>query len=63
MQSPLILFFAGISTVDRDLKQNKTIAPLFGAANAAPNKGTTIVYYFSSTNFTIISVYHSEVEF
>ena len=34
----------GISTVDRDLKQNKTFVPFFGAANAAPNKGTTILY-------------------
>ena len=29
--------------------------PLFGAANAAPNKGITILYQFSSTNFSIIS--------
>ena len=33
----------GINTVDRDLNQNKTVVPLFGAANAAPNKGTTIL--------------------
>ena len=37
-----------------DLNQNKTVAPLFGAANAAPNKGTTISYSFSSTDFSIV---------
>ena len=36
--------FCGINTVDRDVNQNKTVVPLFGAANAAPNKGTTILY-------------------
>ena len=36
--------FVGINTVDRHLNQNKTVVPLFGAANAAPNKGTAIVY-------------------
>ena len=39
-----MLFFLGINTVYRDLNQNKTVVPLFGAANAAPNKGTTILY-------------------
>ena len=45
----------GINTVDRDLNQYKIVVnqyknqykivvPLFGAANAAPNKGTTILY-------------------
>ena len=46
----------GLSIVDRDLNQYKIVVPLFGAANAAPNKGTTISYSFSSTNFSIISV-------
>ena len=45
-----------LNTVDRDLNQYKIVVPLFGAANAAPNKGTTISYSFSSTNFSIISV-------
>ena len=27
-----------------DLNQFKIVVPLFGAANAAPNKGTTILY-------------------
>ena len=36
--------FVGINTVDRDLNQNKTVVPLFGAANAAPNKGTIVLY-------------------
>ena len=58
LKSPCILFSVGINTVDRDLNQNKTVVPLFGAANAAPNKGTTILYYFSSTHFSIISVQH-----
>ena len=44
-----------LSTVDRDLNQYKIVVPLFGAANAAPNKGTTISYSFSSTHFSIIS--------
>ena len=34
----------GLSTVDRDLNQHKIVAPLFGAAYAAPNKGTAILY-------------------
>ena len=38
------LFSVGINTVDRNLKQNKTVVPLFGAANAAQNKGTTVLY-------------------
>ena len=33
----------GLNTVDRDLNQYKIVVPLFGAANAAPNKGTTIL--------------------
>ena len=32
------------------LKQYKIVMPLFGAAYAAPNKGTTILYLFSKTN-------------
>ena len=42
------------NTVDRDLNQYEIVVPLSGAANAAPNKGTTISYSFSSTNFSII---------
>ena len=38
------LFSEGINTVDRDLNKNKNVLPLFGAANAAPNKGTTILH-------------------
>ena len=37
------------STVDRDLNQYKIAVPLFGAACAAPNIGTAILYLFSST--------------
>ena len=32
------------------------VVPLFGAAYAAPNIGTTILYKFSSTYVSIISV-------
>ena len=45
----------GLSTVDRDLNQYKIVVPLFGAAYAAPNKGTSL-YSFSSTNVSIIWV-------
>ena len=34
----------GLSTVDRELNQNKIFVPLFGAAYAAPNICTTILY-------------------
>ena len=37
-------FSVGLSTVDRDLNQYKIAVPIFGAENAAPNKGTTILY-------------------
>ena len=48
--------FVGLSTLDRELNQYKIVVPLFGAAYAAPNIDTTILYQFSSTNFSIISV-------
>ena len=48
-----MLFSVGVSTVDRDLIQYKIVVPLFGAAYAAPNIGTTILYSFSSTNVSI----------
>ena len=51
-----VFFSVGLSTVDRELTQHKIVVPLFGAAYAAPNIGTTILYYFSSTNVSIISV-------
>ena len=50
------LFSLGLSTVDRDQNQYKIVVPLFGAAYAAPNIGTTIIYLFSNTNVSIISV-------
>ena len=34
----------GLTTVDRELNQYIIIVPLFGAAYAAPNIGTTILY-------------------
>ena len=37
-------FSIGICIVDRGLNQYKIIVPLLGAAYAAPNIGTTIVY-------------------
>ena len=36
--------FIGLSDVHRDLNQYKIAVPLFGAAYAAPNKGTTVLY-------------------
>ena len=43
LKSPCILLFSvGLSTIDRDLNQNKIVVPLFGAA--APNIGTIILY-------------------
>ena len=48
-------FSVGLSR-DIDLNHYKIVVPLFGAAFAAPNKGTTILYKFSNTNFSIISV-------
>ena len=43
LKSPWILLFSvGLSTVDRGLNQYKIVVPIFGAAYAAPNKGTTI---------------------
>ena len=44
-QSPWILLFSiEPNAVDRDLNQYKIGVPLFGAAYAAPNKGTIILY-------------------
>ena len=57
LKSPWILLFSvELDPVDRDLNQFKFAVPLFGAANAAPNKGTAISYSFSSTYFSIIPV-------
>ena len=43
LKSPWILLFSvGLGTVDRDLNQYKIAVPLFGAAYAAPNRGTTV---------------------
>ena len=45
LKSPWILpFTGGFNTVFGDLNHNKIVVPLFGAAYAAPNKGTTILY-------------------
>ena len=45
LKSPWILLFSvGLSNVDRDLSQYSIVVPLFGAAYAAPNRGTTILY-------------------
>ena len=40
----ILLFSVGLSTVDRGLNQYKIVVPLFGAAYAAPNIGTAILY-------------------
>ena len=59
----MILFSVGLNTVDTDLNQYKIVVPLFGAAYAAPNKGTTILYYFSSTISPLSHSSISEVKF
>ena len=33
--------------------QYKIVVPLFGAAHAAPNKGTTILYWFRSQKWVL----------
>ena len=44
LKSPWILLFsAGLITVEWEVNQYKIVVPLFGAATAAPNKGTTIL--------------------
>ena len=44
LESPWIpLFSVGLSIVDIDLIHYKIVVPLFGAAYAAPNKGTSIL--------------------
>ena len=40
----ILPFTGGFNTVFGDLNQYKIVVPLFGAAYAAPNKGTTILY-------------------
>ena len=42
-----LIFSVGINIVYRDLNQYKSVVPLFGAAYAAPNKGTTVLCKFS----------------
>ena len=47
LKSPWILpFTGGFNTVFEELNQYKNVVPLFGAAYAAPNKGTTIYTNF-----------------
>ena len=65
LKSPWILLFSvGLNSVDRDLNQYKIDVPLFSAAYAAPNIGTTILYY---CNFPVLmsplSSIISEVDF
>ena len=38
-------FYVGFNTVDGDLNQNKFFVPLYGAAYAAPNKSTPVLYF------------------
>ena len=59
LKSPWILpFTGGFNTDFWDLNQYKIVVPLFGAAYAAPKKGTTILYSFSKTNIICNAVYH-----
>ena len=48
----------GFNTVFCDLNQYEIAVPLFGAAYAAPNKGTTIAYSFSKIYIFSNAVYH-----
>ena len=41
---PDLCSFSYFYNVDRDLNPYKIDVPLFGAANAAPNKGTVILF-------------------
>ena len=51
----ILLFSVGFNTVDGDLDQYKVIVvPLFGAAYAAPNKGTTMLYLFFSLSLAFL---------
>ena len=50
LKSPWILpFTGGYKSVFGDLNQYKFVVPLFGAAYAAPNRGTTISFFFLYT--------------
>ena len=40
----ILPFTGGFNSVFGDLNQYKIVVPLFGAAYAAPNKGTAILY-------------------
>ena len=51
LQEDLTLFFEG-------LNQYKLVEPLFGAAYAAPNKGTTFLHWFSKTNVFSNGIQH-----
>ena len=45
LKNPWILLFSvWLITVDRNLNQYKIVVPLFGAAYAAPNIATTVLY-------------------
>ena len=45
------------------LENKKKIAvPLFGAANAAPNKGTTILYWFKSPSKVLNPTVNSKIQ-
>ena len=55
--------FCGLNSVDRDLNQYKIVVPLFGAANAAPNKATTIRNHFLVLISPLSRSSISEIEF
>ena len=46
----IVPFARGFNTVFEGLNQYKIVVPLFGAADAALNKGTTILQWFSKTD-------------
>ena len=47
MQTSILPFTGRFNNVFGDLNQYKIVVPLFGAVYAAPNKGTTNLYYLS----------------
>ena len=53
----MLPFTGGFNTVFGDQNQYKIVVPLFGAAYAAPNKGTTILYQFSKIYILSNAVY------
>ena len=59
----ILPFTGGFNTVFGGLNHNKIVVPLFGAANAAPNKDTQFYTYFLKLISLVMHCSISEVEF